>query len=380
MSAATLEHTTVRAAHRLLYIGGEWRDGSTHATLPVEDPATGEILCEVADATSADAVAALDAAAAAQPAWARARRSSGRTSSPRLPGDVRQDGRAGPHPHARGGKPLLESRARSPTPRSTCASSRGGAEARRRLRTQPGRPGPRPRDAPAGRPVPGHHTLELPAGDGRAGHRAGPRGRCTLVVKSSRQTPLSTIALADIMERAGPPARVLNIIVSSSSGAVTTPLIEDPRLRKLTFTGSTEVGPGSWPRPPTGCCGSRWSWAATPPFLVFDDADLEAAVEGAVLAKMRNCGQACTSANRFLVAEPVVEEFTARLSARLPGSGSPGHRARRSGRSAHRRRPVRPARELVEDALARGARVVMGAACMLGRGTSTRRRARPCPV
>jgi succinate-semialdehyde dehydrogenase/glutarate-semialdehyde dehydrogenase len=371
MSTSTLEHAAVRAARQLLYIGGDWRQGSAGTTLPVEDPATGEILCEVADATPGDAVAALDAAVAAQPSWAR--------SSPRQRADIL--GRAYQEMSARaeelaliltleGGKPLPESRGEI-----TYAAEYLRFFAGEALRLD-GAYGPNPdgrgRVLVMRQPVgpclvitPWNFPLVMA---GRAIAPALAAG-CTLVVKSSRQTPLSTIAVADVLERAGLPPGVLNVIVSSSSGAVTTPLIEDPRLRKLTFTGSTEVGRRLMAQAADRVLRVSMELGGNAPFLVFEDADLEAAVEGAILAKMRNCGQACTSANRFLVAEPVVEEFTARLSAEMAGlkvgrGTEPGVQvgplidADQCGRLG----------ELVDDALRRGARVVMGAACVFGPG------------
>ena len=135
---------------------------------------------------------------------------------------------------------------------------------------------------------------------------------CTIVMKPAQQTPLSMLALGQILEEAGLPGGVFNILTTSSSGSTTGPLIEDPRLRKLSFTGSTEVG-----RKLIEASADQnvlkvsMELGGNAPFLIFEDADLDAAVEGALLAKMRNIGEACTSANRFHVAEPVREEFAA---------------------------------------------------------------------
>ena len=371
MITATLEHAAVETAHRLLYIGGDWREGDAGTTLPVEDPSTGEVLCEVADATPVDAVAALGAAAAAQPSWAR--------SSPRQRADIL--GRASQEMSARadelalvltleGGKPLSESLAEVAYAAEYLRFFAGEAL---RLDGACGRsPDGRGRVLVMRQPVgpclvitPWNFPLVMA---GRAVAPALAAG-CTLVVKSSRQTPLSTIALAGVLERAGLPSGVLNVIVSSSSGAVTTPLIADPRLRKLTFTGSTEVGRRLMASAADRVLRVSMELGGNAPFIVFEDADLEAAVEGAIVAKMRNCGQACTAANRFLVAEPVAGEFTARLSARMAGlrvgrGTEPGVQvgplidADQCGRLEH----------LVDDALARGARVATGSACTFGPG------------
>ena len=124
---------------------------------------------------------------------------------------------------------------------------------------------------------------------------------CTMVVKPAQQTPLSMLALAEILEEAGLPGGVLNVITSSSSGAVMEPLIRDPRARKLSFTGSTEVGKKLMEQAAEQLLRLSMELGGNAPFLVFDDADLDAAVEGAMIAKMRNIGEACTAANRFHV-------------------------------------------------------------------------------
>ena len=142
---------------------------------------------------------------------------------------------------------------------------------------------------------------------------------CTMVVKPASQTPLSMLALAQILEEAGLPGGVLNVITSSSSGSVMAPLIHDPRTRKLSFTGSTEVGRKLIEESAEQVLRVSMELGGNAPFLVFEDADLDAAVDGAMLAKMRNIGEACTAANRFYVAEPVAEAFAARLAERMRG-------------------------------------------------------------
>ena len=140
---------------------------------------------------------------------------------------------------------------------------------------------------------------------------------CTMVIKPAQQTPLSMLALAQILEEAGLPAGVLNVITSSSSSAVSKPIIADPRLRKLTFTGSTEVGRKLIEQSAEGVLRTSMELGGNAPFLVFADADVDAAVDGAVIAKMRNMGEACTAANRFHVAERVQDEFAEKLAAKL---------------------------------------------------------------
>src|SRR3954451_11883685 len=140
---------------------------------------------------------------------------------------------------------------------------------------------------------------------------------CTMVVKPAKQTPLSMLALAQILEEVGLPGGVLNVITASSSGSVMEPLIKDPRTRKLSFTGSTEVGRKLMQQAADQILRVSMELGGNAPFLVFDDADIDAAVEGAMIAKMRNIGEACTAANRFHVHESVADAFSERLAERM---------------------------------------------------------------
>src|SRR3712207_4240246 len=140
---------------------------------------------------------------------------------------------------------------------------------------------------------------------------------CTMVMKPAQQTPLSMLALAQILEECGLPGGVLNVVTSSSSSDVSKPIIGDPRLRKLSFTGSTPVGQKLIEQSAQQVLKVSMELGGNAPFLIFDDADLDAAVEGAMIAKMRNIGEACTSANRFHVAEGVADEFTEKLAERM---------------------------------------------------------------
>ena len=140
---------------------------------------------------------------------------------------------------------------------------------------------------------------------------------CTMVVKPATQTPLSMYALAQIMTEAGLPDGVLNVITTSHSGAVMEPLIRDPRLRKLSFTGSTEIGRKLVEQSAEQLLRVSMELGGNAPFLVFADADVEAAVDGAMLAKMRNMGEACTAANRFIVHSSVAEEFARRFADKM---------------------------------------------------------------
>jgi succinate-semialdehyde dehydrogenase/glutarate-semialdehyde dehydrogenase len=192
---------------------------------------------------------------------------------------------------------------------------------------------------------------------------------CTSVVKPASQTPLSMLALAQILEEAGLPAGVVNVFTTSSSGGTTGPLIEDPRLRKLSFTGSTEVGRSLIAASAKNVLKVSMELGGNAPFLVFDDADLDEAVEGAMLAKMRNIGEACTAANRFHVAESVREEFTRRLAEKM-GSLKIG----RGTEDDVKVGPLidEPSREkvkqLVDDAVQRGGRLLTGGEVPDGNG------------
>ncbi len=314
---ALAEHDVVASVPTGLWIGGEWRE--TDATLAVEDPATGEVLTEVADATAEDAVAALDAAVAAQEEWA--------AWAPRERGEIlrrsyeelmaRQDELA-LLMTLEMGKPLAESRGEIAY---AAEFFRWFAEESVRI---DGRFGVAPTGV--GRLL----TMKQPVGPcllitpwnfpmAMGTRKIGPAvaAGCTMVVKPAQYTPLSMLALAEILERAGLPAGVLNIVTASSASRVIGPLIADPRMRKLSFTGSTEVGRRLVEQSAAQLLRVSMELGGNAPFVVFDDADLDAAVDGAMLAKMRNGGEACTAANRFLVQAGVAEEFGRRLAARM---------------------------------------------------------------
>jgi len=192
---------------------------------------------------------------------------------------------------------------------------------------------------------------------------------CTCVVKPAKQTPLSMLALAQILEEAGVPGGVVNVITASSSGTIMQPLIEDPRLRKMSFTGSTPVGKQLIKQSAEQVLKVSMELGGNAPFLVFEDADLDAAVEGALLAKMRNGGEACTSANRFHVHASVADAFADKLAARIG--------ALKVGRGTEDGIQVGPlideaqrskVAELVQDAVGKGARVLTGGSPREGAG------------
>ncbi len=192
---------------------------------------------------------------------------------------------------------------------------------------------------------------------------------CTMVVKPAQLTPLSMLALADMLGECGLPDGVLNVITSSSSSEVSAPIIADPRLRKLSFTGSTEVGRKLIEQAAEGVLKVSMELGGNAPFVVFEDADVDAAVEGAMIAKMRNVGEACTAANRFHVHESVAEEFTEKLAERMG--------ALTVGRGTEEGTDVGPlidddqrgkVAELVDDAVGKGAKAVCGGSAVDGAG------------
>jgi succinate-semialdehyde dehydrogenase/glutarate-semialdehyde dehydrogenase len=370
---ATIEQSPsiVEEVPKQLWIGGEWRDAEGGATLPVENPATGEVLCEVADATPDDARAALDAAVDAAVDWAK--------TPPRERGEILR--RAFEAITARRdelallmtlemGKPLSEAR----------GEIAYAAEFFRWFSEEAVRIDGRYAVAPNGsgrmlvskQPV-GPCLLITPWNFPMAmgTRKIGPAvaAGCTMVVKPAKQTPLSTFALVDILTEAGLPPGVLNVITSSSSGSVMEPLIRDPRARKLSFTGSTEVGRVLVEQSAEQLLRVSMELGGNAPFLVFDDADLDAAVDGAMLAKMRNGGEACTAANRFYVAESVAEEFSRRFAERMAalkvGPGvEPGVDVGPLIDAAQRDKVA----ELVASAVDGGARALAGGSPRDGRG------------
>ena len=184
---------------------------------------------------------------------------------------------------------------------------------------------------------------------------------CTVVVKPAELTPLTTLLFVQLLEDAGVPAGVVNVITTSHSQEVSAPIIADPRLRKLSFTGSTQVGRKLIAQAAQGVLRTSMELGGNAPFVVFEDADLDKAVDGAMLAKFRNIGQACTAANRFIVHEDVAAEFTARIAERV--------RALAMGRGTEAGVTIGPlvsenavaaTSALVQDAVDRGAELVIG--------------------
>ena len=306
---------------RGLLIGGTWRDAEGGKRLDVIDPADGSVLTDVADGSVSDAVDALDAAVAAQAGWA--------ATPPRERGEI-----------LRTAFGLIIERAEqfahlmSLEMGKTVAEAKGevtyGAEFFRWYAEEAVRIHGRWMQAPGG----GSRllTIKKPVGPclfitpwnfplAMGTRKIGPAvaAGCTMVVKPASQTPLSMLALAAVLEEAGLPAGVLNVVTTSHTGEFSQTLQADDRLRKVSFTGSTGVGRVLVRQSAERLQRVSMELGGNAPFLVFEDADVDAAVDGAMVAKMRNMGEACTAANRFLVHSAVAEEFADKLGRRMGG-------------------------------------------------------------
>ncbi|GAB2866940.1 NAD-dependent succinate-semialdehyde dehydrogenase [Nocardioides pacificus] len=349
--------------HRGLFIAGTWRDAEGGARFEVLDPADGSVITTVADGTVADARAALDAAADAQADWA--------ATAPRERSEILR--RAFELVAARAddfaqlmslemGKPVAEAK----------GEVAYGNEFLRWFAEEAVRIHGRWMSAPAG----GSRllTMKKPVGPclmitpwnfplAMGTRKIGPAvaAGCTMVIKPAQQTPLSMLALAAVMEEAGLPAGVLNIVPTTGARQLSETLMADPRLRKVSFTGSTGVGRTLVEQSAGQLQRMSMELGGNAPFVVFEDADLDAAVDGAMVAKMRNMGEACTAANRFLVHASVAEEFGRRLAERM-GALTVG-RGQDEGVDVGPlidEKAVESVDELVRDAVDGGARVLTG--------------------
>ena len=348
-----------------LYIAGRWRPAADGQLLDVADPATGEVVRRVASASPADGIAALDAACDAAADWAatpaRTRAEVLRTAFDML--RERADDVA-LLMTIEMGKPLAESRGEVVY---GAEFLRWFSEAAAHVQ---GRYGANPEGT--GRMIVSHHPVgpcllitpwNFPLAMATRKIAPALAAGCTVVVKPASLTPLTTMLFTDLLAEAGVPPGVVNVITTASSGPVVEAILRDPRLRKLSFTGSTEVGRTLLGLAVQGILRTSMELGGNAPFIVFDDADLDAAVEGALTAKFRNIGQACTAANRFLVQAGVVAEFTRRVTERVAGF--------RAGRGTEDGVTIGPlindeavakAERLVRDALERGAGLRTGGA------------------
>ncbi|OBB58343.1 NAD-dependent succinate-semialdehyde dehydrogenase [Mycobacterium sp. 852013-51886_SCH5428379] len=352
-----------------LWIGGEERQGKS--TFNVLDPSDDQVLVAVADATADDAIAALDAAVAVQDEWA--------ATPARKRGEI-----------LRSVFETITERADDIAALMTLemgkvvAESKGevtyGAEFFRWFAEEAVRIGGRYTPSPAGtgriivtkQPVGPCYAItpwNFPLAMGT--RKMGPAfaAGCTMIVKPAQETPLTMLYLAKLCDDAGLPKGVLSVLPTSDPGAVTSALIDDGRLRKLTFTGSTGVGKALVKQSSDKLLRTSMELGGNAPFIVFDDADVDAAVEGAILAKMRNGGEACTAANRFHVANAVREEFTEKLVKRMSDFplGKGLDESSKLGPLINSKQ-LDKVTELVSDAVSRGATVAVGGVAPGGPG------------
>ncbi len=368
---AVIQTSLIDSVPTSLLIGDQWREASGGARFDVSDPATGEVLTTCADATPEDGLAALAAAHAAQAGWA--------ATPPRDRGEILRSAFEALVARTDEFATLM-----SLEMGKTVAEARGevtyAAEFFRWFAEEAVRIHGRYSVAPNG--ASRLLTMKQPVGPtlmitpwnfplAMGTRKIGPAvaAGCTMVVKPAHETPLTMLLLADVMREAGLPDGVLNVVTTTHSGAVCEPLIRDPRLRKLTFTGSTAVGRVLVEQSAEQLLRLSMELGGNAPFLVFEDADVDAAVDGAMLAKMRNIGEACTAANRFFVHESLAERFASRMAERMG--------ALVLGRGTEEGVDVGPlitqkAREgvdeLVQDAVRRGATVLTGGAPAPGDG------------
>ncbi|MEJ8662242.1 MULTISPECIES: NAD-dependent succinate-semialdehyde dehydrogenase [Streptomyces] len=367
----TSKYDGIGQVEKGVLIGGQWRLAAGGTTFPVENPATGEMLCEVSDAVPEDALAALDAASAAQAQWAAV--------PPRHRGEI-----------LRRAHDLLIERMEEFALLITLEMGKSLAESRSEVLyganylrwfgeeavridgswkvSEDGTARVLVTRQPVGPCLlitPWNAPLAMPA------RKIGPAvaAGCTMIVKPAAQTPLTTAALAGVLTEAGLPDGVLNIIPTSQAAAVTEPLLRDHRLRKLSFTGSTPVGRLLLSQAAGTVLRTSMELGGNAPFIVCEDADLDAAVDGAMTAKLRNIGEACIAANRFHVHADVVEEFTRKLVERMGtlalGAGTdPAADLGPLIDEIQRRRVA----DLVDETVAAGARVQAGALVPEGPG------------
>ena len=359
-----------------LFVNGAWRDATDGRTFEVIDPATGQTIKQVADAGVEDGRAALDAAVTAAPSWAATpARERGELLRRTFELVRRHQDEIALLMTLEMGKPLAES----------AAEVSYGGEFLRWFSEEAvritGRYGANPEGT--GRMIVSKHPVgpcffitpwNFPLAMATRKIAPALAAGCTMVVKPAALTPLTTSYVVQLLVEAGLPDGVVNVINTTSSGEVSAPIIADQRLRKLSFTGSTEVGRKLLEQSAQNVLRTSMELGGNAPFLVFPDADLEAAVKGALLAKFRNIGQACTAANRFVVHASVAEEFSERMTAAVAEM--------KIGRGTDEGVQIGPliddnavekARTLVADAVDRGAKLRIGEPPSTVPGRSSRR-------
>ncbi len=354
-----------------LFLGGEWRDASDGGTFDVDNPATGEVIAKVASATLADGKAALDAAERAFPAWA--------AMKPRERGEVLRKAfeliMAQHEDFARlitleNGKALPDSRGEIAYAAEFFRWS--SEEAARAIGDVYRGPSTGARILVGHKPA-GISVLITPWNfpAAMATRKIGPAlaAGCPVILKPASATPLTMLALMPVLEKAGVPKGVISVLPSRQSGKLVNSLLHDPRVRVVSFTGSTEVGRTLLKAAADNIVTPAMELGGNAPFVVFDDADLDAAVAGAIVAKMRNIGEACTAANRFYVHDKVHDQFAKKLADKMGamkiGNGLEDGVEVGSLVNAETRDKVV---ELVADAVKRGAKVLTGGSIRNGPG------------
>jgi succinate-semialdehyde dehydrogenase/glutarate-semialdehyde dehydrogenase len=368
----TTESELLAKVPNQLFIGGEWVDSTSGRAIDVHDPATGAVIRTIADASIADAAKAMNAAADTQPSWA--------ATAPRARGEI-----------LRGAFDLLQERAEEFALLMTLEMGKPLAEARGEVTYGgeflrwfseeavriAGRYGKNPEGT--GRMIVTH----LPVGPSylitpwnfplaMATRKIAPAlaAGCTAIIKPAELTPLTTLYFAKLLEDAGLPKGVVNVLTTSTSKEISAPIIADPRLRKLSFTGSTPVGQSLLKQAADNVLRTSMELGGNAPFIVFEDADLDKAVDGAMIAKFRNIGQACTAANRFIVHESLAASFAEKITERV--------KALTIGRGTQEGVAIGPlindsavtkADELVQDAVRRGAKLLTGGSRVAGDGS-----------
>ena len=377
MSTATTAHRSAEVSELLagvpsgMLIGGDWLSSGDDRLIDVLDPATGALLARVADGCVADGLAAVSAASDALAAWS--------ATAPRVRGEI-----------LRKAFELMTARSEDLARLITLENGKALADARGEIayaaeffrwfseeavraigdiQTAPSGPN---RILVLRQPI-GVAVLVTPWNfpAAMATRKIGPAlaAGCTVILKPASETPLTALAIGAILIEAGVPAGVVNIVPSKRSGAVVGAMLADPRVRKISFTGSTEVGRRLLATASECVVNASMELGGNAPFLVFDDADLDAAVDGAMIAKMRNGGEACTAANRFYVQAGIADAFTAALTTRMnaltTGPGLDDGINVGPLVNAESRDKVA---ELVDDAIAKGATATTGGVTPDGTG------------
>jgi succinate-semialdehyde dehydrogenase/glutarate-semialdehyde dehydrogenase len=318
-AAGTPNDTILERVPTDLYLNGVWRPSSDGTTIDVQDPSTEETIASVASATVEDGLAAVTAAHEALRPWG--------DTAPRQRAEILR--KAFEVMTARSdeiaelivrenGKTFTD--AKGETAYAAEFFRWYAEEAVRSLGTISTAPGGDKKILVLHQPV-GVAVLVTPWNfpAAMATRKIAPAlaAGCTVILKPASETPLTALLVAQILEEAGVPPGVVNVLPSQNAGALVSAMLHDPRVRKISFTGSTQVGRILLREAADNVVNASMELGGNAPFLVFDDADLDAAIEGAMVAKMRNGGEACTAANRFYVQRGIADEFTARLVERM---------------------------------------------------------------